>query len=173
MMPQRALLLMDVQMNMFEPPGVDRAAELLVLFRQLLDAARNKGIQVIHVQNCGAKGGADEPGTPGWQIHPSVAPYPGEIIVQKGESSAFKETPLDDVMRGLGIQEIVVAGTQTEFCIDATCRQATQLGYRVILVADAHGTFDDDEMSAAARVFEVNTALGRIVQVRPFAEIKL
>lgn len=173
-MSERALLLMDVQVNMFDPPGVDRAAELLVLFRQLLAAARGKRIQVIHVQDCGPKGGADEPGTLGWQIHPDVAPQPGEIIVQKGESSAFVETPLDDILRALDVKELIVAGMQTEYCINATCRQATQLGYKVTLVADGHGTFDEEGgMSAAARIFEVNSALEGIVELTPFAQIKL
>lgn len=42
------------------------------------------------------------------------------------------------------IGNLVIAGNQTEYCIDTTCRHAASLGYNVTLVRDAHRTWDSN-----------------------------
>jgi nicotinamidase-related amidase len=80
------------------------------------------------------------PGSDDWQIANEVAPLEGEPIVEKRYRDAFRETNLDDVLRGLDVNRVIVCGMQTEFCIDATIREAERRGYRVDLVGDAHAT---------------------------------
>ena len=77
-MKKRAFLLIDVQKNMFDPPGVVGANELFPRWQGLLQEARTNGDVVIHVQHCGDERWDDAPGKDGWQIHPAVAPHPGE-----------------------------------------------------------------------------------------------
>jgi nicotinamidase-related amidase len=50
-------------------------------------------------------------------------------------------------------------------CIDATCRRARALGYDVILVKDAHSTFDTDALTAAQLIARYNDALSACAQV--------
>jgi nicotinamidase-related amidase len=47
---------------------------------------------------------------------------------------------LDAVLKRLGIGRVIVCGMQTEFCVDATIREAERRGYRVDLVGDGHAT---------------------------------
>jgi nicotinamidase-related amidase len=66
---------------------------------------------------------------------------------------------------------LIVAGLQTQFCIDTACRVATTLGYRVILASDAHTTFDTPDLTAAAIVAHHNTTLRAFGTVIPSSEI--
>jgi nicotinamidase-related amidase len=80
------------------------------------------------------------PGTPGWEVATEIAPLPGEAIVEKRFRDAFRETDLADVLSALGVDELFVSGMQTEFCVDATVREAERRGFRVTLIEDAHAT---------------------------------
>jgi streptothricin hydrolase len=171
--PHIALLLLDAQRNMLEgETAVVHPSDVMRVLRKLLAEARRAGAPVIHVQHCGPPGAVDEPGTPGWEIHPSFAPLPGEHIVQKREPSAFEGTDLARVLETLGVRRVVVAGMQSEMCVAATCRAARERGYDVALARDGHGTFDHGERGASSVIREVNATLASVADVSPGDEIR-
>ncbi len=86
------------------------------------------------------------------------------MIIRKQASDAFYETPLDDVLHSLGVSHLVVTGMQTEYCVDATSRRATSLGYDVTLVADGHTTGDYELLRAAQIVAHHNYVLAHLAQ---------
>src|SRR5207249_2986148 len=53
-------------------------------------------------------------GSPGAQIHPAIAPHPRDIVIKKHRYSAFYGTDLEIVLRGLGVDTVVIAGVTTE-----------------------------------------------------------
>jgi nicotinamidase-related amidase len=59
-------------------------------------------------------------------------------VVAKASCDAFFETELAAVLTLAGVDEVIVAGCITQYCIDTTCRRAVTTGFDVILVADAH-----------------------------------
>ena len=59
-----------------------------------------------------------------------------------------------------GIAELVIAGMKTEFCVDTTCRAAAGLGFRPVLVADAHTTTDSPLLQAELIIGHHNRTLG-------------
>jgi len=123
------------------------------------------------VQHCEAEGGF-APKSAGWQIRPEVAPRMGEPVTEKWACSSFYNTDLDQRLRAAGIDTLVIAGLQSEFCIDTACRVAQSLGYKVTLAADAHSTFDNPVLSAHKIIAHHNRLLSGIVEsVRPAAEI--
>ncbi|MDP6341976.1 MAG: isochorismatase family cysteine hydrolase, partial [Alphaproteobacteria bacterium] len=61
---------------------------------------------------------------------------------------AFASTGLDASLRNLGIETLVLGGVVTNRCVETTMRDATDRGYRVILVDDGTATFSP-EMQAA------------------------
>ena len=142
------LILVDVQRNMLEGPGaVSGAAEFRELLSGLLDAARDADAAIIHVKNDGTAGDPDEPGTPGWEL--VFPPLPGEPIVRKDAPNAFESNPaLADVLRAMGVDTVVVAGLQSEYCVQATAVGALERGFDVIVPAGAHTTYDDGEPAA-------------------------
>jgi nicotinamidase-related amidase len=125
----------------------------------------------IYVQNNGSEGEPDMPGTPGWQIHPAVTPETGDIVIQKRTPDSFHETNLQSELEARQIRRLIIAGMQTDMCIDATSRRAHELGYDVTLVKDAHSTFDGGGRTAAQIIAQYNDALRAVVKVEEASNI--
>jgi nicotinamidase-related amidase len=154
-----ALLLIDIQQGLFDEGPIHRAEEVVRNAALLLERARQAGIPVIHVQHDGGKGDSLEKGTPGWDPHPAVAPRAGEHRIEKSHCSSFLNTGLDAKLKDLGITDLVVAGLQTDYCIDTACRVAHSLGYGVTLAEDAHSTFDTQLLTAPQIIAHTNAIL--------------
>jgi nicotinamidase-related amidase len=82
------------------------------------------------------------PGTRGIEIHDTVAPLAGELVVQKAHPNSFRETTLEATLRAAGVDQVVVCGMMTSMCVDATARAAADLGFDVTVVSDACATLD-------------------------------
>lgn len=143
-MSDTALLIIDLQNDYFprgamELEGADaacgRAAAALAAFRA-------KGLPVFHIQHLSVRPGATFfiPGTKGAEIHAGVRPAPGEAVIEKNFPNSFRKTDLQQRLDAAGVKHLVVAGMMTSMCVDATVRQAADLGYRVTLMVDACAT---------------------------------
>jgi nicotinamidase-related amidase len=166
-----ALLLIDVQRNMLEPPEPVPAAPLVrPVLESLLDRARADGTLVVHVQNDGPVGEIDEPHTPPWEL--VFTPIEGEHVVNKTEGNAFAGTALAGVLDKVGVDRVVVAGMQSNYCVEQTSRAALERGLAVVLVSDAHATYD--EITPAAELSAgVEAELARAgVTVLPSAAVR-
>ena len=168
---QTALLIIDVQVGLFDPRWTVAGADaLLANLGKLISDARTSNIPVIYVQHCEDEGLVQ--GTPDWQIHPSIAPQNKETIILKRVSNSFQDTPLQQELEKLSIHNLVIAGLQTDHCINASTRRAHDLGYDVVLVSDAHSTCDDGELTAEQIIAKYNDELGKIVTLQTTAEVR-
>jgi nicotinamidase-related amidase len=154
-----ALLLVDVQRNMLEGDGAIPAAPLVrPALTALLERARAAGAVIVHVQNDGSDGDPDRPGTPGWEL--VLPPAGGELVVRKDQPDTFASSPgLAGTLREHGVRRVVVAGMQSEYCIQATARAARAAGFDVVLAAGAHATYDDGTAPAAVISAQVEQGL--------------
>ncbi len=156
-----ALLIIDMQVGNFSGSNPIYSGDgLLAKVESLISKARAAQLPVFYVQNNGGSGDPDEHGTPGWKIHRSIAPVEGDVIVQKQTPDAFHRTNLHLELESRGIKKLVIAGLQTEYCVDTTCRRAFSLGYEVVLVKDAHSTWDSSLLSAQQIIDHHNHVLG-------------
>jgi nicotinamidase-related amidase len=106
-----AILILDAQVNMFdEAQPVYEATDLLVCINSLVARARAAHIPILYVQNNGSAGDPYEHGTPGWEIHPAIAPLEGNIVIQKHTPDAFHETYLQRELDVGGIKRLVLLG---------------------------------------------------------------
>lgn len=168
-----ALLVIDAQRNMFEvEPGVHEGLELLGRISGLIGRAREAGAPVIFVRNSGAAGDPDERGVPGWELTSALPRLSAEPIVDKLKSDAFDGTNLNALLRARGVRRVVVCGLQSEFCIAATSRGAKARGYEVVLVSDAHSTFDEPGATAVEIIARENAALADVADVIPGFALK-
>ena len=91
------------------------------------------------------------------EIVAELAPLQHEMIVDKNASSPFNGSGIDQLLRNLGINALVIAGMATDMCVETTARDAADRGYDVIVVEDAVATFDPGHhcaaLSALARVY--------------------
>lgn len=173
-----ALLVIDVQVAMFDEGYLPhRATETRQVIAGLISRARQASVPVVFVQHEDADYEFMQPGRPGFEIHPDVAPIDGEPIIHKRASDSFAETPLAETLTALGIDNLVVTGLQTEFCIDTTCRSAISRGFDVTLVSDGHTTWDTDLLTAEQIIAHHNQHLAGIphphhgIATRPSDEI--
>ncbi len=146
-----ALGVIDVQNSLLDE-GPWQPELLLERVEGLIQKARTAGVPIVFV--------TDRRVEPDGTIHPSLSVAPGDLRVEKSAFNSFEDTPLDEMLRGQGVERFVVAGLQTDYCINATCRGGAALGYEVVLASDAHSTNDEPDKPAAQIIAEHNAALG-------------
>ena len=156
-----ALLVIDVQLGMYEESDpVYRGEALLETIGGLAAKARAAGVPVVYVQHSGSEGHPLHPQAPGWPLHPAIAPLQGELVIHKHHPDSFQETDLQRELEAREIRPLVIAGIQTEFCVDTTTRRAYSLGYDVTLVQDGHSTWDSPDLRAPQIIAHHNRVLG-------------
>lgn len=141
-----ALLIVDVQKGLIDEHPYDEK-NFLERLQRLIGAARDGGVDVIYVRHEEGKGGPLHEGEPGFEIHSAIAPRTGEMVFTKRYPSSFKETDLAKYLDARGIERLVLAGMQTEYCIDATCKAAFERGYNVVIPRDGTTTYDNPFVS--------------------------
>ena len=143
-MADQALVIIDIQNDYFpggkmELEGADAAAANAAL---AIEQFRSKRLPIVHVRHLSVRPGSTFfiPGTAGAEIHERVRPNTGERVIEKNFPNSFRATDLDQVLKAAGAKELVVAGMMTHMCVDASVRQAADLGYKVTLLGDACAT---------------------------------
>ncbi len=117
-------------------------------------------------------------GNPGWEIRPEIAPIPGDLIFDKRACDSFYETGLDESLKSRGIGHLVIAGLQTEMCVDTACRSALHRDFNVSLASDGHTTWARGDVTAEQIISHHNLSLADIphptkeIVVRPSNEIE-
>ncbi|MFF2091838.1 cysteine hydrolase family protein [Paenibacillus sp. NPDC058174] len=172
-MNRTALLVIDAQNDMLaEGNAVYNARSVLDHMKQLLADARKSGTSIYYIQhNEPPESGPLVRGTQPWQIHSELTPENDDALIHKTMPNAFDGTDLHEHLQQLGIQQLVLAGMQSEYCVEATCRGAVELGYTVTLVKDAHSTWDSGGNTASAIIDRCNKELGSIAAVKTTEEI--
>jgi nicotinamidase-related amidase len=134
----QALIVIDIQNFYFEGGSLPLTGpvEAARQARRVLDRFRERRLPVIHVRHVPSSG----PVTAQYDIRPDVAPIAGEKVVEKRYANSFRDTPLLEILRGLGVKKVVIAGMQTHMCVEAAARAAADLGFDVTVVADACAT---------------------------------
>lgn len=147
---------------------IDRIEQLVVPnIRRLEDAFRAARMEVIHTRiRSYTQDGRDRsrqhkeldilwpPGSKEAEILDEVAPTGDEIVVDKTCGGVFNSTPLDYILRNLGIETLVVTGVVETGCVESAIRDASDKGYRVILPEDATATWSPELHRAARRLLD-------------------
>lgn len=147
-MTRQALIIVDMQQGLFPVPRPGSAA-LVARIDGLAARLRSAGAPVIFVQHRGAVGDPLHPAQPGFAIHPALRVDEGDTVIAKTFCDAFLGTTLLATLRRLAVEEIIVTGCTTDFCIDTTVRSALAHRVPTVVPADGHTTFDRPYMSAA------------------------
>lgn len=115
--------------------------------KALLDAARERSVEVIYVRHDDGLGEELTKGTPGFEIYEDFCPKQGEKIFDKMVNSPFKESGLLEYLKEKDVQTIIAMGLQTDYCMDATIKCGFEHGFKMIVPANTNSTFDNDFLS--------------------------
>lgn len=163
-MSETVLVVIDVQNVMFTTPGMlpfegDRVLEAIA---GLIASARENGVPVHYIQHTTQGADSDcQADTHNWLFHPAIAPQPGDTVSRKYSYDAFWNTDFEATLEKMGAEKIVFCGMQTECCVDTTVRSALAHGYEVVLVGDAHTSFDNGVLTGEQIVAHHNKVLDR------------
>jgi ureidoacrylate peracid hydrolase len=169
--PQTALVVIDLQ-NVFMLPGmpveVPTAREIIPNVNRLAAATRKVGGKVVWVQmtlndqeeswSVFFEGDRRreaftqlQRGSHGHALHDALDVKADDLIVEKRRYSAFIQgsSNIDQILRGFGIDTVVIVGTLTNVCCESSARDAMMLNYKVVFVADANAALSDAEHNAS------------------------
>ena len=156
-----ALIVVDMENDFVLPDApfaVAAAQDILPTLKQLIAFCRSTGIRVIYTTHVHRRDGSDMgrfadiypviadhvglvDGTPGVEICSDIAPEDDEVVIKKHRYSGFYGTDLDVILRGQGIETVIVSGVTTEDCCHATARDAMFRDYGVVFLSDCTGTY--------------------------------
>jgi nicotinamidase-related amidase len=158
-----ALLALHYQNDVVHPHGRIRLGfaegdagreAVLSAAERLLAGARETGVAVVHVriafrpdhadvlrngpiwENV-AQVGAVAEGSWGASFHDRLRPQPHEFVLRHGRINAFFGAPLEETLRLVDANDLVLAGVATNSVVEHTARHAADMGYRVTIAADA------------------------------------
>ena len=92
-----------------------------------------------------------------------LAPLPEDIKVDKYRISGFWDTPLDSILRNLGVRTILFAGVNTDQCVLHSLTDANFLGYGCIMVTDCCATTSPDFCTEAS-IWNVKKCFGFVCE---------
>lgn len=177
-----ALLVVDMQNDLVDERGwLSRTTgtrippSLAANVQRLIGAARRSGAKVIYAVTAIPQGrgwagfpvslarawardgsmAGDAPLTAGsWGagIIEGLTPEADETRLQRAKLSAFHGTSLDSILQAAQVQTVVVAGVASHLSIDSTGRDASFLGYYVVIPVDGVASHSPELQDAALRI---------------------
>jgi nicotinamidase-related amidase len=137
-------MVIDMQNGVLASPRRARE-QTAARINQLIDAAE----KVIFIQHHEAE---LQPGSQAFDIIPELHRPAGALYVTKTACDAFYRTTLDSLLKQNEINELVVCGCATDYCVDTTVKNGVSRGYAITVASDAHTTADRASVSAEALI---------------------
>ncbi len=182
----KALIIIDMLDDFVDGALANpRAQSIIPSLQRLLAHAREAGWVVVFSNDAHHP---DDPelrvwgphamaGTPGANVIEQIAPRPGprEIVSPKRVYGAFDGTGLDEQLRRLGVDEVVVAGQHTHICVRHTSYDALIRGYKISVPKDAvcafEGVNEEDALQYLKQVYgaTITTSEALVQEKRPAA----
>ncbi|MCA4960640.1 cysteine hydrolase family protein [Pseudomonas sp. Y24-6] len=174
-----ALLIVDVQhalcTGQYQCFDIQR---VIANINTLSARARAASIPVVLIQHQ-EKGDLLQHGSEGWQLAKGLDTSPEDLRIGKTTGDSFYQTPLEALLLEREVDRLIICGLQTDYCVNATVRQAHALGYDVVLAGDAHSTVDNGNTTAEDIIAEHNKTLAHLtgpvgrIDITAANEIKL
>jgi len=153
-----ALIVIDLQEDFVDPSKpmcVPEAYRQIPRVKELIAGCRERDIPVIFTEHTIAedatggyyewedaiRDGATKEGHPNTAVYHELAPRPDERIIRaKHTYDSFAGTDLDFILRDRGVKTVIICGTLTNYCCEATARSAFSLHYNVVFGSDVCAT---------------------------------
>jgi nicotinamidase/pyrazinamidase len=143
------------------PLKVEENKKIIPNIKQLIEQNRTKS-HIVYV--CDAHSEFDKEfqiwpkhclkGTKGAQIVDELRPNSNDFIVHKATYDGFYNTVLDELLKNLGVDKIVIAGCVSNICILHTASSAVLRGYNVEIPLDCIASLDEQSKNCAISHFK-------------------
>lgn len=138
----------------------DRAAKIIPNIKALLNHARKQKVPVIYVTDAHLPnvdpefdvwGSHAVAGSWGAEMVDELKPKKEDFRMPKRKYSAFQGTGLDQLLRELKVDTVILTGVVTDICIQHTAADAFFRGYKIIVPRDCVEAVDQPAQDAAIR----------------------
>lgn len=168
--PERtALLVIDMQRDFFGDED-DPMWAVVPQVQELVGLCRNAGCRIVFTRESYAQDlsdvhdyrrsleyvGREGPnglflvrGEAGHDFLDEFQPQPRDLVIDKPGFSAFHGSDLHEQLQALEIDHLILCGVTTQCCVHSTLRQAVDLGYWCLTVADCCAAEDPTLHEAA------------------------
>lgn len=166
-MNKKALLIIDM-LNDFvlegAPLEVPDTRKVLPVIKKEIETARAKNISIIYI--CDAHDKEDREfskfnwpahaidGTKGAEVVDEIKPEQDDIIIKKTTYSSFYNTTLDDTLKKLGVDNLILTGCVTHICILFAASEAVLRDYKVAVIEGGVAGLEKEDHEAAIRIMK-------------------
>ena len=157
---------------------------MLAAARRLLDGARGCGVPIIHIRLAVRADYRDvtqngplfrqwvelnawQEGTWGVEFCEGLGPLGDELVVTHIRNNPFFGSPLETLVAMRRPCRLICAGVSTAYAVESTVRHASDLGYEVVVAADACSTATRERHESALTVMAL---IATISQVDPIVQ---
>lgn len=153
-----ALIVIDMQQASLSSDDKYDVNGVVNRINALAAKIRSADGSVIFIQHNGTAEEGLLPNTAGWQLLETLQTAPTDTLIQKTTNDAFYNTTLEKHLRARCVENLIVCGWATDFCVDSTIRAAISRDYFVSVAADCH-TVSDRPYANARTVIEYHNWL--------------
>lgn len=138
------LLIVDTQ-EMIVTKELYQYEKFVNNVKTLLSVARKNNTEVIYIRH--DDGVELTKGVEGFEIFHEFSPEQNEKIFDKHVNSAFRDTGLVEYLRSKNESKVMVAGLQTDYCMDATIKCGFEHGFEMIVPSYCNTTIDNEYLT--------------------------
>ena len=176
------LLVIDLQKDFFRSERLQSLQSTLIENTNvLIDTARNKNIPIVWVRQEMNADMSNAPlgdrkegksfvvtGTEGAQLLEGLQKQPSDYEIIKTRYSPFFKTKLDELLKKLEVDTLILSGINTHACVRMAAIEAYERDYEIILATDCINSWDEEHHKVSLKYLS-----GKITRPMTNEEIKL
>ncbi len=170
---RNALLVIDMQKGSFtektprfDSDGViERINKLAKLFRTL-------NFPVIFIQHDGTGSGEFEKNTTEWENLDELDIQPNDLRIDKYANDVFYNSELQNTLNFHKVNELIITGCATDFCVESTIQSALTKDYHVTVIEDGHTTGERPQLTAKQVIDHYNWVWENMIPTKGKIQVK-
>lgn len=157
MKTKKALVIIDMQKGSFtsKTPRFD-VKGVVNRINFLAKKFRENNLPVIFIQHDGSRWDEYVPGTPDWELLSELIVEKEDLIIPKYANDSFYGTTLFAKLKEIEVDELLITGCATDFCVESTVQSALAKDFKITVVKNGHTTGDRPHLKAEQVVDHYN-----------------
>jgi len=172
MTARKAFLVIDMQKGSFTEATPRHNTEGVVqIINSLAATFRAKSWPVLFIQHDGSTMNEFVPFTTEWELLDDLKTDTGDIRIDKYANDVFYRSELGQKLEMLAINELVITGCATDFCVESTIQSAISKDYNVTVIQDGHTTGNRPGLKACQVIDHYNWVWKNMIPTKGKIEV--
>lgn len=172
-MKHKALLIIDMQKGSFTPktPRYDTNG-IIERINKIASFFRANNLPIIFIQHDGTGTGEFEKGSNAWENLDALEVKSNDILIDKYANDVFYRSKLQSKLTELNINELVITGCATDFCVESTIQSALTKDYNITVIEDGHTTGERPNLKAKEVINHYNWVWQNMIPTKGKIQVK-